>query len=76
MRLKKEAFKYQWINKHTIFHCVSHTFTTIDLNLEIPMEVVSKLLGHKDFKTTQIYAKVLDSYKIKEMRKWCKKRRF
>lgn len=58
------------INKRISFHCARHTFATIALNKGISIEVVSKLLGHKDFKTTQIYAKVVDSYKIKEMKKW------
>ena len=43
-----------------IFHTARHTFaTTITLNRGIPIEVVSKLLGHTNIQTTQIYAHVL-----------------
>jgi len=58
------------INKNISFHCSRHTFATISLNIGIPLDVVSKLLGHTDIKTTQIYAKLLDSTKITEMQKW------
>lgn len=58
------------INKKITFHVARHTFATISITLGIPIEVVSKLLGHTDIKTTQIYARVVDSVKIKEMAKW------
>lgn len=39
-----------------------HTFaTTVALAHDVPIEVVSRMLGHRDIKTTQIYAKVLRS---------------
>ena len=40
-----------------------HTNATLLLSLEVPIETVSKLLGHADIKTTQIYAKVIDRSK-------------
>ncbi|MBN2669840.1 MAG: site-specific integrase [Bacteroidales bacterium] len=58
------------INKTLTFHVARHTFATIGLNLGIPLEVVSKLLGHTDIKTTQIYAKVQDDLLITEMKKF------
>ena len=49
------------IDKTLTFHMARHTFaTTITLANNIPIEVVSKMLGHKDISTTQIYAKVLN----------------
>lgn len=45
-----------------IFHCARHTFaTTITLANGVPIESVSKMLGHTDIRTTQIYAKVIDA---------------
>lgn len=58
------------IKKQLSFHCSRHTFACIGLNLSIPVEVISKMLGHKDLKTTMIYAKVSDALKAKEMNKW------
>jgi site-specific recombinase XerD len=45
-------------------------FASIGITLGIPIEVVSKLLGHKYLQTTQKYAKILDKVKIKAMEKW------
>jgi Site-specific recombinase XerD len=50
------------INKPLTSHVARHTFaTTIALAHDVPIEAVSKMLGHKDIKTTQVYAKVLKS---------------
>lgn len=44
------------------FHIRRHTFaTTITLANGVPIESVSKMLGHTDIRTTQIYAKVIDA---------------
>ena len=49
------------INKHLTFHIARHTFaTTVTLSNGVPIESVSKMLGHRNLKTTQHYAKVLD----------------
>jgi len=49
------------INKELTFHIARHTFaTTITLSNGVPIESVSKMLGHKNLITTQHYAKVLD----------------
>ena len=49
------------INKELTFHIARHTFaTTVTLTNGVPIESVSKMLGHKNLKTTQHYAKVLD----------------
>ena len=42
-----------------IFHCSRHTFaTTVTLSQGVPLETVSKMLGHKHITTTQIYAQI------------------
>jgi integrase len=51
------------INKKVTFHVARHTNATLLLSLEVPIETVSKILGHSDIKTTQIYAKVIDKSK-------------
>lgn len=50
------------ITKRLTFHIARHTFaTTITLSNGVPIETVSKMLGHTNIKTTQIYSKVVDS---------------
>lgn len=54
------------IEKHLTFHTARHTFaTTITLSQGVPIESVSKILGHKSIRTTQIYARIVDQ-KISE----------
>jgi site-specific recombinase XerD len=49
------------IHKNLTFHIARHTIaTTVTLSNGVPMESVSKMLGHKNLKTTQHYAKILD----------------
>ncbi len=49
------------INKELTFHIARHTFaTTVTLSNGVPIESVSKMLGHKNLKTTQHHAKILD----------------
>ena len=57
----KEIADLCGINKELTYHCARHTFaTTVTLSNGIPIESVSKMLGHKKIQTTQHYAKILD----------------
>jgi integrase len=59
---------YQWIGasgitKNITFHCFRHTFATLQLSKGTDIYTVSKMLGHRELKTTQIYAKIIDQTK-------------
>ncbi len=57
----KEIADLCGIRKNLTFHIARHTFaTTVTLSNGVPIESVSKMLGHRNLKTTQHYAKVLD----------------
>lgn len=57
----KEIAQACGIHKYISFHTARHTFaTTVTLANGVPIETVSKLLGHTKLSTTQIYARVLD----------------
>ena len=57
----KEIADLCGINKVLTFHIARHTFaTTVTLSNGVPIESVSKMLGHKNIKITQHYAKILD----------------
>ncbi|MDC6385817.1 site-specific integrase [Flagellimonas taeanensis] len=56
------------IKKKVTFHLSRHTFaTTVTLANGVPIESVSKMLGHTNIKTTQIYAKVVDRKLAEDM---------
>ena len=58
------------ITKNLTFHMSRHSFaTTIALSNGVPIETVSKMLGHKSIKTTQIYAKITDMKMNNDMQK-------
>ena len=67
-RYLKEIASIAGINKVITFHMARHTFaTTITLMHGIPIETVSKMLGHASLSTTQIYAKVIDNKVMDDM---------
>ncbi|MBW8244033.1 site-specific integrase [Muricauda oceani] len=66
----KEICKACGINKKVTFHTARHTFaTTVTLSNGVPIETVSKMLGHTKLTTTQIYARVLEKKVGEDMRK-------
>jgi site-specific recombinase XerD len=54
----KEIAEICDIKKRLTFHLSRHTFATLAMSKGVSLESVSKMLGHKDIKTTQIYAKM------------------
>lgn len=52
------------ITKKITFHCFRHTYATLQLTMGTDIYTVSKLLGHRHLKTTEVYAKVIDKRKI------------
>ena len=52
------------IHKHITFHCARHTYATLQISLGTDIYTVSKLLGHKNLSTTEIYAKVINEKKV------------
>lgn len=55
----KEIADLCGINKNITFHLARHTFsTTVTLAKGVPIETVSKMLGHTNIETTQIYARI------------------
>lgn len=55
--------------KKVTFHLERHTFATLFLSEGVPLESLSKMLGHKNIATTQIYAKILNEKVGKDMQK-------
>ncbi len=55
--LKSLQYKSE-IKKHITFHIAQHSFATLFLSENVPLESVSKMIGHKNLTTTLIYAKI------------------
>lgn len=54
----KEIADVCGLQKRLTFHLARHTFATMSLSKGVPMESVSKMLGHTNIKTTQIYTRI------------------
>jgi integrase len=59
----------QWImragiTKNITFHCARHTYATLQLTYGTDIYTVSKMLGHRELKTTQVYAQIIDQKKV------------
>ena len=64
----KEIAAICGIEKRLTFHLARHTFaTTVTLTNGVPIESVSKMLGHRSLKTTQIYAKIINDKLAEDM---------
>ena len=59
----KQWVKAAGITKKITFHCARHTYATLQLSLGTNLYTVSKLLGHKNLHTTQVYTKIIDEDK-------------
>jgi len=72
----KEIAAIVGINKELTFHIARHTFaTTITLNYGVPIETLSKMLGHINIKQTQHYAKLTDKKVSQDMQELIKRRK-
>lgn len=64
-RTVKKMIKLTDIEKEVHFHCSRHTFATLLVTAGIDIFTISKLMGHRDIKSTMVYAKVIDEKKEK-----------
>lgn len=66
--LKEITRELSWTKRLT-FHCARHTFaTTVTLTNGVPIETVGQMLGHKNIRSTQIYARVTDTKVSRDMK--------
>lgn len=69
MELQRWVINAGITNKIITFHSARHSFATLQLTLGTDIYTVSKLLGHKNISTTQIYSKVIDQSKMDAVNK-------
>lgn len=63
----KEVADLAKINRRLTSHIGRHTFATLSLSNHVPIESISKMLGHSDIRTTQIYAKMQEKTIYEDM---------
>lgn len=69
----KEIADVCGIKKTLTYHVARHTFATMTLSKGVPIESVSKMLGHTNIKTTQIYARITNKKIEEDMTKLAEK---
>ena len=62
-----ESMQEAGIRKHITYHCSRHTAATLLLTLGADLYTVSKILGHRSIRMTEVYAKIVDKKKIETM---------
>lgn len=67
-RYLKEIMEICGIDKTISFHCSRHTYATISLSRGMDIWMLKELMGHRDIKTTLIYAKIIPGNKIDAVR--------
>ena len=67
-----KVLEYAGIHRHLTAHCSRHTFACVALEVGISLEVIQSILGHKDIRVTQIYAKIQGKTVMEEMSKFSK----
>ncbi|MDY3547289.1 tyrosine-type recombinase/integrase [Riemerella anatipestifer] len=60
------------ISKNISFYNFRHTFATLQISNDTDIYIVSKMFGHTNVKTTQVYAKIVDENKNKDAEKFMK----
>jgi site-specific recombinase XerD len=61
---------YARIEKNLTSHVARHTFAVNCIDLGFPLNIISKLMGHKDIKTTEIYAQIMNPVLSSYMERW------
>lgn len=69
-KVTKKLCQKVGIEKKITMHCARHTFATLSISFGMPIEIVSKLLGHKNIRETQVYIKILDNQRDAAMEIW------
>ena len=72
-KLRYAFFSFPLLSLLVFFHQSRHTFGTLMVSAGVPMESISKMMGHTNIRTTQGYAKVTDDKISEDMDRLIKK---